>query len=88
MRIFGAGNVGGNFMAKTPLPWLPRGMNRTQAAAYIGVSAGTFDKLVDDGRMPKPLRIGARVIFDRWKLDAAFEALGEDEPNDFDNPWD
>ena len=76
-------------MAKTPLPWTPRGLSRLQAAAYVGVSAGTFDKLVSEGRMPKPKPIGARRVYDRVEIDSAFDALG-DEPNDFDGPneWD
>ena len=76
-------------MAKTPLPWLPRGLNRLQAATYIGVSGGTFDKLIEDGRMPEPIKVGARRIYDRHAIDAAFDTLG-DERNDFDepNPWD
>lgn len=76
-------------MSKTPLPWPPRGLNRVQAAAYVGVSASTFDKLVSDGRMPHPIQVGARRIYDRHAVDMAFDALG-DERNDFDAPneWD
>lgn len=76
-------------MSKSPLPWTPRGLSRLQAAAYIGVSAGTFDKLVSEGRMPRPKHIGARRVYDRVEIDSAFDVLG-DEPNDFDepNPWD
>ncbi len=40
----------------------PRGLSREEAARYVGVGATTFDGLVQDGRMPKPLRIGKRVI--------------------------
>lgn len=71
-------------MTKTPLPWLPRGLNRIQAAAYVGVSAGTFDKLVSEGRMPRPKRIGTRCVYDRFEVDSAFDALGDTESNDFD----
>lgn len=53
----------------------PRGLSRTQAAAYIGVSPGLFDEMVRDGRMPGPKRINARTVWDRNQLDAAFEAL-------------
>lgn len=34
--------------------FVPRGLSRVETARYIGVSPGTFDKLVDDGSMPKP----------------------------------
>ena len=35
--------------------------------------------MVKDGRMPKPLKINARVIWDRHQLDDAFAALPHDE---------
>jgi predicted DNA-binding transcriptional regulator AlpA len=53
----------------------PRGLSRVQAAAYIGVSPSLFDALVEDGRMPPPIRINTRVIWDRLQLDEAFVAL-------------
>jgi len=63
----------------------PRGLNRVQAAEYIGVSPTKFDELVREGTMPKPKRVGSRVVWDRLKLDQAFEAIpGDDERN----PWD
>lgn len=70
-----------------PLPFdCPRGLNRAEAARYVGVSVGTFDKLVEEGLMPKPKRVRARLIFDRNALDVAFSALGDDgdDDNDFD----
>lgn len=65
---------------------VPRGLNRLEAARYVGVSPGTFDKLVDEGVMPRAKRIRARLVFDRVELDAAFDAIGEVESvtNDFD----
>jgi len=63
----------------------PRGLNRVQAAEYIGVSPTKFDELVRDGAMPRPKRVGSRVIWDRLKLDQAFEALPSDDER---NPWD
>jgi predicted DNA-binding transcriptional regulator AlpA len=53
----------------------PRGMSREEAARYIGVSPSLFDEMVGDGRMPKPRRANARVIWDRVSLDAAFTDL-------------
>ncbi len=65
-----------------------RGMNRIEAARYVGLSPGTFDLLVKEGVMPKPRRVRSRLIFDRIELDAAFDALGEAasaaNSNDFD----
>jgi predicted DNA-binding transcriptional regulator AlpA len=64
----------------------PRGLSRVQAAAYVGISPTLFDEMVADGRMPKPVRINARTVWDRMKLDEAFGALSDDETNGND-PW-
>ena len=64
----------------------PRGLSRAQAAAYIGVSAWLFDEMVKDGRMPPPVRINARTVWDRVKLDEAFAALS-DGPTESNDPW-
>lgn len=52
-----------------------RGLKRPEAARYIGVCPTTFDGLVSEGKMPQPVRIGRRVIWDKWDLDTAFEQL-------------
>jgi hypothetical protein len=39
------------------------------------VSSNLFDQLVADGRMPQPKIINKRRVWDRYELDAAFEAL-------------
>ena len=54
---------------------------------YIGVSPSLFDNMVKDGRMPSAKRINARTVWDRKKLDAAFDAL-PDHDGDANNPWD
>ena len=64
-----------------------RGLNRIEAAAYIGVSPSKFDEMVRDGRMCSPKRIDARVIWDIRQLDAAFDSLAS-EVDDTENPWD
>jgi excisionase family DNA binding protein len=51
---------------KEPL-YPPRGMSRTEAAAYIGVSPSLFDEMVKDGRMPGP-KLGRTV----WALSPRF----------------
>lgn len=53
----------------------PRGLSREQAAAYVGVGPTTFDEMVAAGQMPRPKAIGARRVWDRVALDAAFESL-------------
>jgi predicted DNA-binding transcriptional regulator AlpA len=59
----------------TAKEYAPRGINREDAARYIGVSPRKFDELVADGRMPKPRRVDGRVIWDRVALDVYFDAL-------------
>jgi predicted DNA-binding transcriptional regulator AlpA len=73
-------------VGQSVLPTLaPRGLSRVHAAAYIGISPSLFDEMVADGRMPKPKRINSRTVWDRRRLDDAFESL----PGDADlNPWD
>jgi hypothetical protein len=47
---------------------------------YIGVGVTKFDAMVEDGRMPSPIRIDVRKVWDMHKLDLAFDALsGQDE---------
>ena len=65
----------------------PRGLSRAEAAAYVGVGTTLFDAMVRDGRMPALKRIHARVVWDRHRLDKAFEAL-PDEDGQADDIWD
>ena len=68
----------------------PRGLSRSEAAAYVGVSASLFGELVEAGVFPAPKRIRSRVVWDRRSLDRAFDDLpevlhpGHDGPAD---PW-
>ena len=64
----------------------PRGLSRVQSAAYIGVSTTLFDELVKDGRMPQPIRLNSRLVWDRLQLDDAFAALS-DVGRDGNDPW-
>ena len=59
----------------------PRGMNIRQAAAYWGVSAGTFKKLVALGIAPSPLKLPGldRNVYDRLELDRAMDAARQTE---------
>jgi predicted DNA-binding transcriptional regulator AlpA len=63
----------------------PRGLRRTEAAAYICVSPSLFDSMVADGRMPPPRLINTRTVWDRFEVDEAFESLPRKEAI---NPWD
>jgi hypothetical protein len=53
---------------ESPLPptLAPLGLNRVQAAAYVGVSPSLFDEMVNDGRMPVARRANTRKL---WLLD-------------------
>jgi hypothetical protein len=67
------------------LAYPPRGMSRDEAARYVGVGATKFDEMVADRRMPRPKRVDGRVIWDRFKLEAAFTDLPEEKRiNPFD----
>jgi predicted DNA-binding transcriptional regulator AlpA len=71
--------------AALPPTLAPRGLSRSSAAAYIGVSESKFDEMVADGRMPRPKRIDRRTIWDKLQVDEAFSRLPDE--NDA-NPWD
>lgn len=58
--------------------YAPRGLNREEAARYVGVGSTKFDEMVADGRMPKPKRVDGRVVWDRIRVDAAFTDLPDD----------
>jgi len=65
----------------------PLALSRDAAAQYIGVSPSKFDQLVKDGRMPKPKRIDNRRVWDRQKIELAFQQLpGESEDMEA-NKW-
>lgn len=68
----------------------PRLIGREAAAAYVSLSPGTFDRLVEAGRMPKPrVLLGRRRAWDVRSLDAAVDDLPFDggEPL-VDTSWD
>jgi predicted DNA-binding transcriptional regulator AlpA len=60
-----------------------RGLSRDEAAMYIGISAAKFDEMVSDGRMPAPIKIDARKVWDVRSLDLAFDDLSNKT-----NSWD
>jgi predicted DNA-binding transcriptional regulator AlpA len=64
----------------------PRGVCRSEAAQYIGVSPALFDEMVRDGRMPHPIRINSRTVWDVRDLDAKFEEL-KYRDGTVDNDW-
>ena len=68
-------------------------LSRADAAAYSGISPTLLDKLSAEGKMPLPVRLGARILYDRQRLDAALDALSgvskgsapADDPNEWDD---
>lgn len=76
-----------NDNSKNALPFgvSPRGYNKEQAAAYIGVSPSKFDLMIADGTMPQPKMLGSRTIWDKHRLDAAFDDLPDRQAS---NDWD
>jgi excisionase family DNA binding protein len=62
-------------MKPDPIAYPPRGLNREEAARYVGVTVDSFDELVKVNRMPSARKIGRRLIWDRHQLDAYFAEL-------------
>lgn len=55
------------------LAYPPRAMRGDRAAAYLDMSPSNFLQLVEDGLMPRPVKIRGVVTWDRLELDAAYE---------------
>ncbi len=53
----------------------PRGLSREQANRYVGLSGGTFRRLVEEGVLPTALPFGRRRVWDRRALDQALDRL-------------
>ncbi|WP_207780822.1 hypothetical protein [Caulobacter radicis] len=65
---------------------IPRGLNRTESANYIGISPSKFDSLVKDGRMPRPEIIDCRRVWDTQSLDAHFDDLPTEANDNLKTP--
>jgi predicted DNA-binding transcriptional regulator AlpA len=66
----------------------PRLLTREQAAAYLSVAPGTFDKLVETGRMPPARRVSeGRIAWDRWEIDRSVDALPTEGASAVDETW-
>jgi hypothetical protein len=66
-----------------------RGLSRTEAAIYLGISPTKFDELVKDRRMPRARMIDCRKVWDVYELDMAFDELPrEGSPLITGNSWD
>ncbi len=65
---------------------LVRGLSRSVAASYVGISTGLFDEWVKIGILPKGKKVGGRRLWDRSQIDLALDALFEDDFSE--NAWD
>jgi len=63
------------------LAYPPRLLRADRAAAYLGMSKSHFLDLVQQGIVPKPVRLRGVVAWDRVKLDAFVEALELEPPS-------
>ncbi|SEP47879.1 transcriptional regulator, AlpA family [Rhodospirillales bacterium URHD0017] len=52
-----------------------RGLDHDEAATYLGITFTTFDRLVTEGRLPKPVDLGGEVVWDVALLDKAMDRL-------------
>ncbi len=59
--------------ARIPYGAWPRGLGEDQAAPYVGVSTNKFRAEVKAGLWPKPETRGGRKIWDRHRLDEAWD---------------
>lgn len=66
----------------------PRGLNREQAALYVGLSVSTFNKLVAARVLPAALAFGRRRVWDRRSLDKALDGMSGIDPAAFAEPTD
>ena len=66
-------------------PTLRRGLSRTEAAAYIGISPSKFDELRKANRLPLPKVLDGRLIFTIDRLDEFLDALPDENQIDNDD---
>jgi predicted DNA-binding transcriptional regulator AlpA len=57
-----------------------RCFDRKEAASFVGVSIGTFDKLVRGGELPQPILLRGRKVWDRRSLETAIDRKSGLEP--------
>ena len=65
-------------MTNKSIPFPPRGLRLEWACAYVGLGRSKFLQEVEAGAMPKPVSVGRCKIWDREKLDRAFDRLNPD----------
>ena len=53
---------------------VPDRMNTQQAAAHLGLAQSTVEKMRHEGRGPRFLKIGGKVVYRRRDLDSYLDA--------------
>jgi predicted DNA-binding transcriptional regulator AlpA len=61
------------------LMYPPRTFRADRAAAYLSMATSTFLKLVEEGILPKGIKVHRMTLWDRHELDAAFDRLKSEE---------
>jgi hypothetical protein len=61
-----------------------RGMSRTEAAMYLGLSPSKFDELRKTNRIAPPKVLDGRLIFTVERLDEFLDALPDENQTDND----
>ena len=70
------------------LPLNPIGLSRIDAARYCGIGVTLFDLQVAEGVLPKPIKMGGRLVYDRRRIDAFFDSFNQTVQPLEVNPWD
>lgn len=52
----------------------PRLFTRQSLAEYLGITPAKVSELVADGKLPPPVKVGVRQLFDRCAVDASVDA--------------
>ena len=65
------------------IPYWPRGLSAEQAAVYVGVSRNKFIAEVEEGLWPDGERRGGRRIWDRERIDEAWDRQHQSEADPF-----
>ena len=66
--------------------FLPRALRADRACDYLGMGKSKFLDLVSQGRLPKAVRIDGITTWDRLELDAAYDAMKQDDAEIRSNP--
>lgn len=70
-------------MPRPEMPYWPAAMKRKTAAAYLDMGESAFLRLVEEGIMPQPFRLGRTDHWSRVSIDNAIAKLFGDEETDW-----